>query len=184
MENKQSSLHTAMTYGTILGAISIVLSLVLYITGYMPVNMKRMILMFLISLGLTIGFVVSGSKSYRDKVLGGHISYWQAFNTGLLIVIFSSVLASFYNLIFNLFIDPGYMDKLIEAQKNWTFDFLTNLGTPEDKIEEAMSKYEEQAANYSPLKAFFQGIYVSVIFGAILCFITSIFIKRNQNPVA
>lgn len=184
MEKKQSLLNTAMTYGTILGVISILLTLILYIVGYMPINFKRMIVMFIISLGLSIGFVVTGTKSYRDKVLGGSITYWQAFSAGLFIVVFSSVLLSFYNLIFNLFIDPGYMDKVMEAQRNWMFDFLTNMGSPDDKIEEAMSKYEEQKANFTPLKAFFQGIYISVIFGAILSFITSLFIKKNQNPVA
>jgi hypothetical protein len=184
MEKKSSLLQLTMTYGAILGIISVIFSLILYIAGYMPYNFKRIILVGLISLALMIVFVVAGTKAYRDKVLGGTISYGQALLAGLLIVVFSTVIGSFYTLIFNLYIDPEYLNKVMDASKDWTYEFMNNMGTPDAQIEDAMEKIERQQANSTPLKTFFQSLYTSAIFGFVLSLITSAFIKKSPNPVA
>jgi len=184
MEKKSSLLQFTMTYGAILGVVSIIISLLLYISGFMPFNIKRLLLIGLISIIIMIVFIVRGTKSYRDKVLEGSISYGQALMVGLLIVVFATILSSFYNLIFNLFIDPEYNNRLLEATKNWTYDFMNNMGVPDAQIEEQIERIEKQQANATPMKSFFQSIYFSVIFGFILSLITSAFIKKARNPVA
>jgi hypothetical protein len=182
MEKKHSLLQFTMTYGAILGIVSVMFSLILYMTGFMPYNFKRMILVGLTSLIITIVFLVVGTKSYRDKILGGSISYWNAVITGLLIVAFSTIIASFYTLIFNLYIDPEYTGKMIEASKNWWYDYLNNIGAPDYQIEQTMDRMDKQLADATPLKTFFQSIYTSVIFGFVLSLITSAFIKKQPNP--
>jgi hypothetical protein len=182
MEDKKSIWQFTMTYGALMGVVSIILSLVMYMAGFMPFNFKRMILMAIIGILITVLFVVSGTKAYRDKVLDGSISYGKAVFTGMLIVVFATVLSSFYNLVFNLFIDPEYTGKMMEASKNWTYDFMTNMGAPEASIDEAMQKIEKQQANATPLKMFFQSLYSSVIFGLIIALITSAFIKKQPAP--
>ena len=184
MEKKQSLLQFTMTYGAILGVIAIIMSVLMYVTGYMPYNIKRIILTALISLAIMIVFVSAGMKGYRDKVLGGSISYGQALTVGLLIVIFSTVISSFYSLIFNLYIDPDYTQKVIEATKNWTYDWMNSMGTPDAQIDDAMERIDRQQASATPIKAFFQSLYMSVIFGTILSLIIAAFIKKNRNPVA
>ena len=123
-------------------------------------------------------------KAYRDKVLGGSITYGQALLVGVLIVVFSTILTSFYNLIFNLYIDPEYTGKVIEASKNWTYDWMNNMGAPEGQIEDAMERYDRQLENSTPLKSFFQSLYMSAIFGFILSLIIAAFTKKNLNPVS
>jgi hypothetical protein len=184
MDKKTSLLQFTMTYGAILGAVSIIISVIVYITGFIPFNLKRMLLMGLLSLAISIIFVSTGIKSYRDKILGGSITFSQALIVGLLIIVFSTILASFYSLIFNLFIDPDYNNRIIEAMKNWQYDFMTNMGATEDQIEDAISKIEKQQAEYTPLKGFFQSIYVSAIFGTILSLLIAAFTKKNKNPFA
>lgn len=184
MEKKSSLLQFTMTYGAILGVISIILTLLLYITGFMPFNLGRMLLLMLISLIVMIVLIVKGTKSYRDKVLDGTITYGQALLVGLLIVVFATILSSFYNLIFNLFIDPEYNNRVLEATKNWTYDFMNNMGASDAQIEEQIERIEKQQADATPIKSFFQSIYMSAIFGLILSLITSAFIKKERNPVA
>jgi predicted PurR-regulated permease PerM len=125
-----------------------------------------------------------GSKAYRDKVLGGTISYGNAFLAGLLIVIFSSIITGFYTLIFNTIIDPEYMDKVFEATKNWTADYLNSMGLPDSQIDSSIEKIEKQQANYNALKAFFTSIAWSSVFGVVISLITSAFVKKNPNPLA
>ena len=182
MEKKPSILQFTMTYGAILGIASVMVSLIMYMAGYMPFNFKRQVLVGLVSLVIMIAFIVVGTKSYRDKILEGKISYWNAVFVGMLIVVFSTIIGSFYSLIFNLFIDPEYTNKLMEASKNWWYDYLNNMGAPDAQIESTMDKFDKQMANSTPMKTFFQSIYMSVIFGLILSLITSAFIKKDPNP--
>ena len=184
MEKKTSLWQFTMTYGAILGIVSIIFSIILYITGFMPYNFKRIILTAIIGFTIMIIFIVVGTKTYRDKVLGGTISYGKALITGMLIVVFSTILGSFYNLIFNMFIDPEYTNKVFEATKSWMYDYMNNMGVPDGQIEQAIDGIEEQQANYTPLKSFFQSLYFSVIVGFVLSLITSAFIKKNPNPLA
>jgi len=184
MEKKPTLLQHTLMYGAILGIVSIIMSLIMYIAGYMPINLKRIMLTAVISIAITIIFVSAGMKSYRDKVLEGNISYGQAFVAGLLIVVFSAVLASIYNLIFNLVIDPDYMNRVMEATRNWTYDMMNNMGAPEGQIEDAMERFDRQQANMSQLKTFMQGIIWSVVFGAIISLIVAAFVKKSRNPVA
>jgi len=184
MEKKTTLLQFTLNYGAILGIVSVIFSLILYITGFMPVNIKRIVLISLIGLAITIVFVSAGMKGYRDKVLGGTITYKQALLVGVMIVVFSTILTSFYNLIFNLYIDPEYNSKVIEASKNWTYDWMNNIGAPEGQIEDTMERYDKQLENSTPLKTFFQSLYMSAIFGFILSLIIAAFTKKNRNPVA
>lgn len=183
MEKKQSLLQFTLTYGVILGIVSIIFSLIMYIAGYIPYSGKRMLLTGLISLAIIIIFVSRGMKTYRDKMLDGNISYGQAFLVGFLIVFFSSILAGIYGLIFNTIIDPDYMNRVMEATKNWTYDMMNNMGAPDANIEETMDKIEKQQANATPVKQFFQGILMSTIFGTIISLIVAAFTKKTLNPV-
>jgi len=171
-------------YGAILGIVSIIVSLIMYITGYMPVNFKRILIMALISIVITIVFVSSGMKSYRDKVLAGNISYGQAFLTGFLIVVFSTLLVSIYNLIFTTIIDPGYTDRVLEATRNWTYDWMSNMGAPESQIEDAMDRFDKQAAEMNSFKSFIQGFIWPVVFGTIISLIVAAFVKKSKSPIA
>jgi hypothetical protein len=184
MEKKQSLLQFTMTYGAILGVISIILSLTMYLTGYMPVNFKRIFLMFLITMTLLIVFISTGMKNYRDKVLGGSITFSQALIVGILIMVFSTVLSGFYNLIFNNYIDPDYSGKLIESQQKWNYDFMNKMGATNAQIEEQMDRFDKLKQDVDPLQAFFQSIYMSAIIGTIISLIIAAFTKKNQNPVA
>jgi uncharacterized membrane protein (DUF106 family) len=184
MEKKSSLLQLTLTYGAILGVASIIFSLVLYIAGFIPYNFKRMILTFVISLAISIVFISAGTKAYRDKILGGSITFAQALLVGFGIVLFSTIIGSLYNLIFNTIIDPDYMNRVMEATKNWTYDWMNNMGAPEARIEEAMDRIEKQKEGMSPVKTFFQSFIISAIFGTILSLIIAAFTKKNRNPVA
>ncbi len=182
MEHKPTMLQHTMTYGAILGIISVIFSVILYMVGYMPYNFKRIFLVAFVSLVIMIAFIVVGTRSYRDKVLDGSILYIRAVIVGLLIVVFSTIISSFYNLIFNLFIDPEYTNKVLEATKSWMFDFMTRMGSTDAQIEDAISKIDKQQAESTPLNSFFKGIYTSIIFGFILSLITAAFVKKQANP--
>lgn len=182
MENKHSLLQHTMSYGSIAGALLIFISLGLYLLDFMPSNLMHIMLISLVSYAVIIIMVVVGTKSYRDKILGGKISYDKAVIAGLLIIVFCSILNNFYTMVFNLWIDPGYMEKVYSAMKDWTFNMLANAGVPDDQIDQTMQNIEQQQANYTPLRSFFSGVSLSLLFGGILSAITSAFIYKKSDP--
>jgi hypothetical protein len=184
MEKKPTLLQHTLMYGAILGIVSIILSLVMYIAGYMPVKLTSILITALIGIAISVVFVSFGMKAYRDKALDGNITYGQAFLVGLLIIVFSSILVGFYNLIFTTVIDPEYMDRVLEASRNSTYDMMTNMGAPEGQIEDAMDRFDKQAAEMTPLKSFWQSIIWPAVIGSIISLIVAAFVKKTTNPVA
>src|SRR3989304_4526424 len=146
MEKKPSLLQFTMTYGAILGIVSIIFSVILYITGYMPYNFKRMGVTLLINLVILIVFMVMGTRTYRDKILNGTISYGRTLLIAMLIVAFSTIIGSIYTFVFNLFIDPEYVNKVFEATKSSLYDSLSNMGLPEAQIEQSIDRIENTHA--------------------------------------
>lgn len=175
-------LQHSMTYGAIAGVILIIFSVIMYMMDIMPTMLRTILLQGLFTYSVVIILVIVGTKSYRDKVLGGNISYSHAFLTGLLIVVFCSVLNNFYGLVFNLWLDPQYMERFYTSLMDMMYNMYDRAGLPDAQIDQLMTRYEEQMANYSPMTTFFSGIFASFIGGTIVSLITSAFIKKNPDP--
>jgi hypothetical protein len=184
MQNKQSILQYSMTNGAVLGLILVIFSVIEYVLDIMPVNTRNIILMPAFSFLIMLVFMVISMKNYRNKVLGGYITFGDSFLLGLLIIAFSAIISSFYSLIFNLLIDPGYMDRVVEGITNWTYNLYLSMGLNESQIDEMMQKVNEQMTKMTPLRTFFSGILNSAIFGSIISLIISAFIRKDPPPFA
>ena len=99
-ETKSSLLKNAINGGLLLGLISIVFSVILYVLDIVPVGITKGLVMLVISLLIYFFVIFYTSKSYRNNVLGGYISFGQAFIFGLLVAIFAAILTAIYNYIF------------------------------------------------------------------------------------
>src|SRR5688572_15929499 len=55
---------------------------------------------------LATSFAYFGIRYYRDKVMGGSISFGQAMKVGLLIILFPSLAFGLFNVIYVKWIDP------------------------------------------------------------------------------
>jgi len=170
--------HT-MTYGAILGISITIISIVFYILDVLKYNIFISVVIGLINMGLTVTFVVIGTKKYRNDVLGGYINFGNAFLVGLLIVVFSSLITTLYNLILNTIIDPTYFERTMEAVKEWTGNFMYNKGIPEDQIDQALEQFDSREKP-SVVSMIFGGILTSAIGGAILSLITAAILKKES----
>lgn len=182
MEKKQSLLQFAMTNGAVLGIILIIFSLLLYIVNFIPDSLGRMILIPLINALIVVIFVVRSTKIYRNKVLEGSITFGNAFMVGFLVILFTYILRSFYDLIFTTLIDPGYVERMYESLINSMYEMYNNMGVPESQIDTYMERIIRQQENYTPLRAFFSTILWASILGAILCLITGAILKKQPLP--
>jgi hypothetical protein len=170
MENKPSLFQHTMTWGAITGIILIVYSLVLYL-AHQTYNQALGFLSYV----LLIAGIIIGSIAYRDKVLGGFISYKDAFVTGLLITIFAGILSSFFSFILIRYIDPSVVEQSIAKAE----EKMINRGMSEDQVELAMEKTKEFMG--SPLMVLV-GLLSFAFIGTIISLITAAIVKKEKSP--
>ncbi|MBP1668139.1 MAG: hypothetical protein H6Q21_505 [Bacteroidetes bacterium] len=170
MENKPSLFQHTMTWGAITGIILIVFSLVLYLV-HQSANQALGYLSYV----LLIAGIIIGSIAYRDKVLGGFISYKDAFVTGLLITIFAGILSSFFSFILIRYIDPSVVEQSIAKAE----EKMINRGMSEDDVERAMEKTKEFMG--SPLMVLI-GLLSFAFIGTIISLITAAIVKKEKGP--
>jgi len=165
-------LKNGWPYGLILAAISIVLSLLLYIFDVNMFSISFAIfsgLIFLIAIPVTLS--VLGCNSLRTKFAPERtITYVDALVTCLVILIIGFLLSNLYNYIFNNFIDPSYMKEQVRK----LVEMLEKYNVPQEKIDETVASTEK---NYSI------GIMLrnSVVIAVVLALIISIFIRKKDK---
>lgn len=179
-ETKSSLLKNAINGGLLLGLISIVFSVILYVLDIMPVGISKGLSVLAISLLIYFFVIFYSSKSYRNNILGGYISFGQAFVFGLLVAVFAAILSAVYSYIFNALIDPEYAAKLVGATKDWTESFFESKGLPEASIAEALDKIDSKGIP-SAFKSTWQALIFGTIFGAIISLITAAIVKKKKE---
>jgi len=174
MEKKTSIWYNAMTYGLILGIALVVYSLLLYIIGidlYDPKGSGRYLSW--VSYIIMLVAIIFSTKTYRDKIQGGTLTYSKALGLGTLIGLFSSILLALYTIIFLKFIDPNVMQYIMDvAQQN-----MEEQGLPEAQITKAL----EMSAKIMFPSMIIGTIIGNTFFAFVFSLFTSIFLKKEGN---
>ncbi len=175
MENSKTAfLNQSLKNGLIAGGLMILFSIIIYVLNINMFSVVFSIIMFLVTFGIMITFMVLSMNYYKRKILGGEINYWQCFFAGLAMAITAMWLSSIFNYLFYGFFDTEYMPK----QMDKFTEMLQGYGMPEDKLREQVLKVQERM---NPLKQFISNLYMMPIISAVLSFIVAAFIKKNDN---
>jgi len=172
MEEKKSGLwKNALNWGVILGVALIIYSLLMW---FLDLSLERWVSW--VSYIVIIGGIVVATKSYRDNVLSGAISYGQALGFGTLVVMFASIVAAIYTFAFMKFIDPEFIDKILLM----TEEQLIEQGIPDEQIEMGI-EMQKKFMTPTLMSLFTLPIYTFV--GFIISLITSIFLKKKAEEI-
>jgi predicted PurR-regulated permease PerM len=112
------------------------------------------------------------------------MTYGQGLLIGVLVSFFACIISSFYTYIQNAIIDPDYIGRVMNAQKEWMTTFMQSSGVSETQIEDAISKIDEKAASVNHITNFFTSILSGTVFGLILSLISSAILKKNKDIFA
>lgn len=143
-----SNNHLALRWGGILGGVSILLTLVGYLTGFDPghpdASTATKAIMFLISISATVWGIYSAIAADRTQ-LGGFMSNGRGAMLGLKVGAISSILGGLFMILYMKVINPGYMDTLKEGM---------------------MAKFEQQGMSESDAEAAMQmaGSFMNPVF--------------------
>lgn len=182
MENKTSVfLKSALNSGLIFGVLMVILQLAAWMFNFIPVGIGKSLLFLLFNIVLYTAILYYFTKSYRDGMLGGYISYGNAFLYGLTVFIIATFISLVYNFIFNKFIDPEYTTRVMKASVTYTEEYMRSKGLPETQISGIVDKMMEKA-NPSAIKTAITGLIGGAVIGAIVSLISSAFAKKVQDP--
>ena len=155
-----------VTYGAILGLISIASTTLIYITDiklFMSWWIGGISLIFNIVIGI---FLVSNTK----KQLNNTISFKDAFSVYFIAGVLGSTVSALFNYFLFNFIDPQAKETLKEMTIKYTVEMMEKFGTPKEVLIQTIAELQK-ADNYS-LENIFMGllfVYLIVaIFGLIL----------------
>lgn len=177
METKNSLLNSAVRSGLIIGAVSIVVFILMYVTDIKPVGIMMPILIMLISLAISISILVVLFKKYRTSI-GGFISFGNAFLYCFIALAVSVILSQLFNYLFILLVDPEYNKSIMEAQKTWMENYLAGK-MPEEKIAEQLDALDLQAAKMGKFSYIIRTSLISTAVSAVIALIVAAIMKKK-----
>ena len=170
MENKNTSVFmNALTWGIIIGLVSIVYSVILYMVD----QVFNQTLGYLGLIILIAGMVIA-VRSYRENVLGGEISFGKALGFGVLIAVFSGILGAIYSYLLYTVIDPDLQGKLLDI----TAERLLERGVPEGQLDQTL---EISKRLMSPVILSISSILNSALMGTIIALVVAAIFKKESE---
>jgi len=170
MEDKTPSAgQSALYYALLIGVALIVVHLILFL-----LDQTKETPGMIISTAVFIIAIIVVQLDYRNKKLGGFISYGRAVKIGFLSILFASFIMAIYMFIYLTQINPGEMQQaLLDAQQQ-----VYNYGlSPEQEA----SQIKMQESIHTPIVYALGTILGYAFMGIIVSLITSIFIKKEEQ---
>jgi len=161
----------ALSYGVILGLVSVFISLVFYFIGMATVSWTNWINM-LVGLVLLVYLMIQ----YRNVHLGGYASFGQIFVMVLVSAgIIATIISAIYTYVLYTVIDPGLVDQVrIVAEEK----IMSNSRIPESMYDDILERMEKKMnVGYMVRMALIFGPVVNAFIGLIV----AAFIKKEKD---
>ena len=171
MEEKLRSTKVhGLYYGLPTGAGLVVLSLILFLIDQLMNRWLSSISYLILIVGM-----VYGAYEYRRLFMKGYITYGEAFSACLWIGLIASLVASVYTFIFAQFIDPAFVQQILDQSREKMI--AQNPNMTEEQIEVGMT----WAARFtSPVMMMIFGFIVNAVISVVIGLIAAIFLKKED----
>ena len=169
---KASSKKVILNYGLLLGILSVILGVVLYVTNaYLNPSFIYTIIGFLI----LIVVISLGIKAYKTEN-GGYLSLGEAIKVGIGIALIGGIITAIWTVLLMNFIEPDYMAQMMDLQREKMLASNPNMSDAQiDQVMEMSAKFA------SPWISTAVQLVGSLFFGLIIALVAGL-IMKNQNP--
>ncbi|WP_051359829.1 DUF4199 domain-containing protein [Adhaeribacter aquaticus] len=153
----------AIRYGFFTSFLSVVYSLLLFVTGWNVTNQALTWISFLI-----LGAGIFLAHNYFKSSGNGYMRYGQGIGIGSLLALVVGLISGIFTYVYVKFVDSGFMDRVKDMQVAQ----LEERGMSDEQIEQAMQMSEkfmgpEMMVVWSVLGTLFFGFLVSLVIAAI-----------------
>ncbi len=171
-----SLINHAIKWGLISAAVSIIITLLLYVVDY---TLMVQIKFALFSLVLYLGIVIYGGIEYR-KSEGGYLDFGKAYLHGLIIFALSGLVGTIFNILLYTVIDPELPTKLVDASIENTRAMMEQFGAPADGMDEALEKVKTDTEARFTVVGLAKSYLWVVVVSAVLALITGLIVRKRQ----
>lgn len=169
----------ALRWGIIGGLGSAAVSMIWHVAGWSSYGSSFSagnFAMMPVNWAVILGALVMGMKQHRDETLGGHITFGEGFNTGILITLVMSAVSAVFMVVFFKFVAP---DVLVDVMEKSRSD-MEDRGMDDEAVEQAM-KFASFFA--SPLFFAITG-FISKFFGGLILSLIGAAIVKKDTPTS
>lgn len=168
---KLSTKKFAINNGLLLGLLTVIFSVILYVTN---MHLEQSPLTIVVSTILTVGVLIYAYNQYK-KASGGFMSVGQGLKLGMGIIVISILIGVIWNYLLMNVIEPTMLEQMQEIQMEKMIESNPNMTQSQiDAAKEMSDKFSSPG-----IIAAFQ-IGMGLIFGFILSLITTLIMKRNH----
>lgn len=160
----------ATNYGLILGLILILINITMYFTGMQLEGEQWPMYLYYIIFPVTIMYAIGQYKKSNLNLL----SLSEALKVGLMTAIVSALIFAIYNIIFNYFIDPEFIGKLMEVNRD---KMLENPNITEEAANTATEMMEKFS---NPFLGSTIWVALSAVFGLVYALIGGLVMKKES----
>ena len=126
---------------------------------------------------ISLTAVFFGIKAYRDKTLGGEISFGKAFGVGTYISAVAGFIFGLFSYIFYEFLFPDFTQKWMKYYE----DKIRTSGAPPDEIAKQIAEFQSQADFWN--NSILQGLvmlFTVFAIGLVIALISSAVLKKKK----
>jgi hypothetical protein len=171
-------LKTTLLYGLYAAIISVLLSVVLYVTDFILLSLYAGIFVFLINTAILVFLLIFFGKKIRNAFSPESYKYGAAFKDMLIIIGVITIIAVAYNAAFLLWIEPGYEERVMVEVANKVEIMMYNQGLPQSQIDNTINEMLNQPKK-SVAESSLGALVYSVVFGVIISLICAAFVKKK-----
>lgn len=179
METKNTLFSSALKSGLIIGVVSIVVFILMYVADIKPVGIMMPILFGLLALAINIVILVILFKKYRTEI-GGFITFRNAFLYCLVALVTASALSTVFTFLFIQFVEPEYYKNIMDAQKAYMENYLAGK-VSEEQMAQTLDKIDEQASTMGSLSTTVKNFFIGIIVSGIISLIVAAIMKKNAE---
>lgn len=179
METKNTLFISALKSGLIIGAVSIVTFIIMYVADIKPVGIMMPFVILIISLAINIAVLVFLFKKYRTEI-GGFISFRNAFLYCFIALVVAAILSTLFTLLFVQLVEPDYYKQIMDAQKAYMENYLAGK-VSDEQLSETIDKIDEQAAKMGSVSSTLKNLLGSIVFSGIIALIVGAIMKKNPD---
>ena len=162
----------AMNYGAVLGLCLVALAVIMWSIG---IDDKQSVVPGLLNNGLMIALISYAIIQYRDINNNGLISYASSLKLGTTIAFFSSVIFSFYSVIYILYINTEVLNDVMKLTEQTMLEAQPEIS--DDDLDLAL----QMASKFmQPHWVMIMGMLSGTFMGFLYSLIISIFVKKED----
>lgn len=168
---KASSKKIIINYGILLGIVSVLLGVVMYVTNaYTDPHWTYSVIGFLI----LIGIISYGIKAYKTSN-SGYLTLTDAIKVGIGVALIGGIIGVLWSLTLTTVIEPDFTQQVLEVQRE---KMLENPDMTEEIVEQSMSIAEKFS---SPFISTAVSIIGNLFFGFIISLFAGLIMQKKQD---